>query len=71
MAWFKDWENFVRGKSDSKSFHSLPEYVIEKCFILECDTCTYRTCRLHFCHFSYEILNIVLKVYLQSHKKYK
>lgn len=32
MAWFKDWENFVRGKSDSKSFHLLPEYVIEIVF---------------------------------------
>lgn len=64
MVWFKDWENFVRGKFDSKSFNLLFEYVIEKCFILECDICICRICRLYFCYFSYEMLNIVLKVYL-------
>lgn len=64
MVWFKDWENFVRGKFDSKFFYLLFEYVIEKCFILECDICICRICRLYFCYFSYEMLNIVLKVYL-------
>lgn len=34
MVWFKDWENFVRGKFDSKSFYLLFEYVIEIMFYI-------------------------------------
>lgn len=34
MVWFKDWENFVRGKFDSKSFYLLFEYVKEIIFYI-------------------------------------
>lgn len=34
MVWFKDWENFVRGKFDSKFFYLLFEYVIEIMFYI-------------------------------------